>query len=92
MRNGQRRNPCQELCVHGTIPASPTRPAQKAEMPTIARTDHLHIGRQGDAIEHVCINQGIVSRKEDMTGNSQTRYERGGTALAVVIERISKTA
>ena len=49
-------------------PAGPTRPAQKAEMSAITRTYHLDIGRQGDTIEHVGINQRIISRKEDMAG------------------------
>ena len=92
MRHGRRRDPCQELCVHGTIPPSSARPAQKAEMSTIACTDHLYIGRQGDVIKHMCVNQRIVSRKEDMTGNGQSRHERRRTALAIVIERIPKTA
>jgi hypothetical protein len=39
----------------------------------------------------VGINQGVVSRKENMTGNGQARHERRGTALAVVVERIAKT-
>ena len=92
MRHGRRRNPRQDLCIHGAIPANPTRPAQKAKMSTIARADHLHIGWQGDRIEHVRVNQGIVSRKEDVTGHGQPRYERRSTALAIVIERIPKTA
>src|SRR5262245_47123292 len=92
MRHRRRRNPRQELRVHGTIPCSPTRPAQKAEMSTITRTYHLYIGRQGDTIKYVGINEGIISREENMTGNGQTRYERSSTALAVVVERISKTA
>src|SRR5438445_5046929 len=90
MRHSWRRNPCQELRVHGTVPASSTRPAQKAEMATIPRTYHLDIGRQSDTIKHVSINQGVISRAEDMTGNGQARHERGGTALAVVVERIPK--
>ena len=72
-------------------PASPTRPAQKAEMSTVTCTYHLYIGRQGDTIKHVGINHGIISREEDMTGNGQARYERSGTALAVIVERIPKT-
>ena len=60
-------------------------------MSTITRTYHLYIGRQGDTIKHVGINQGIISREEDMTGNGQVRHERSGTALAVVVERIPKT-
>jgi hypothetical protein len=60
-------------------------------MSTIPRTYHLDMGRQGDTIKHVGINQGIISRKEDMTGSGQARHERGGTALAVVVERILKT-
>ena len=60
-------------------------------MSTITRAYHLDIGRQGDTIKHVGINQGIVSREEDMTGNGQSWYERGGTALVVVVERIPKT-
>src|SRR5262245_30736244 len=91
MRYSRRRNPRQELRVHGTIPASPTRPTQKAEMSTIARTYHLDMGRQGDIIKHVGINQGIISREEDMAGNGQARDERSGAALAVVVERIPKT-
>src|SRR5215217_4268690 len=88
MRHDRRRNPRQELRVHGMVPASSTRPAQKAEMSTIPCTYHLYIGRQGDTIKHVGINQGIISRKEDMTRDGQTRHERGGTALAVVVKRI----
>ncbi len=91
MRHSRRSNPCQELRVHGTIPSSPTRPAQKAEMSTIARTYHLYIGRQGDTIKHVGINQGIISSKEDMTRDGQARHERSGTALAVVVECIPIT-
>jgi hypothetical protein len=60
-------------------------------MSTIPRTYHLHIGRQGDPVKHVGINHGIISREEDMTGNGQARHERGGTALAVVVECIPKT-
>jgi hypothetical protein len=37
------------------------------------------------------INQRIISRKEDMTGDGQARHKRGGTALAVVVECIPKT-
>jgi len=54
-------------------------------------TYHLNIGWQGDTIKHVGINHGIISREEDMTGNGQARYERGGTALTVVVEGILKT-
>ena len=61
VRHSRRRNPRQELRVHGTIPARPTRPAQKAEMSTIPRTYHLYMGWQGDIIEHVGINQGIIA-------------------------------
>jgi len=50
------------------------------------------MGRQGDTIKHVSINHGIISRKEDMTGNGQAWHERRGTALAVVVECIPKTA
>jgi hypothetical protein len=60
-------------------------------MSTIARAYHLYIRWQGDTIKHVGINQGIISCKEDMTGNGQARHERGGTALAVVVECILKT-
>jgi len=49
------------------------------------------MGRQGDIIKHVGINQGVISRKEDMTRDSQARHERSGTALAVVVERIPET-
>jgi len=49
------------------------------------------MGRQGDTIKHVGINQGIVSRKEDMTRDGQARHERGSTTLAVVVERIPET-
>jgi hypothetical protein len=60
-------------------------------MSTITRTYHLDIGRQGDTIKHVSINQGIISREEDMTGNVQVWHKRSGTALAVVVERVPKT-
>jgi len=73
------------------IPSSPTRPAQKAEMSTITCTYYLDLRRQGDIIKHVGINQGIVSSEEDVTRNGQARHERGGTALAVVVERIPET-
>jgi hypothetical protein len=77
MRHRRCRNPCQELRVHGTVPSRPTWPAQKAEMSTIPRTYHLNMGRQGDIIKHVGINQGIISREEDVTGDGQARGTRG---------------
>src|SRR5437016_6199585 len=91
MRHSRLRNPRQELRVHGTIPGSSTRPAQKAEMSTVLRTYHPYMGRQGDTIKHVGINQGVISRKENMTRDGQARHERRGTALTVVVERIPKT-
>ena len=92
MRESISGNPGQELCIHSTVPPSPTRHTQKAKMPAIARADHLHVWRQGNAIKHLRINPRIVSGKEDMTGNGNTRHQWGCTALAVVVERIPKTA
>jgi len=60
-------------------------------MSTITCTYHLYVGWQGDTIKHVGINQGIISRKEDMARDGQARHERGGTTLAVVVVRIPET-
>jgi len=61
-------------------------------MPTMARADHLHVWRQGDAVKHPRLNPRIVGSKEYMTGNGNARHQGGCTALAVVVERIPKTA
>jgi len=61
-------------------------------MPAMARADHLHVWRQGDAIKHLCLNPRIVGGKEYMTGNGNAWHQGGSTALAVVVERIPKPA
>ena len=92
LRHSRRRNPRQELRVHGAIPWQTHQAGPESrDVHHSARTYHLDMGWQGDAIKHVGINQGIISRKEDMTGQGQARYERSGTALAVVVEGIAET-
>ena len=90
-RESIRGNPGQELCIHSTVSPSPPRHTQKAKMPAMARADHLHVWRQGDAIKHPRFNPRIVGGKEYMTGNGNARHQGGCTALAVVVERIPKT-
>jgi hypothetical protein len=58
----------------------------------MARADHLHVWRQGDAVKHPRLNPRIVGGKEYMTGNGNARHQGSSTALAVVVERIPKTA
>ena len=92
MRDSIGGNPCHELCIHSPVPPSTPRYTQKAKMPAVVRADHLHVWWQGDAIKRMCVNPRIVGGKEYVTGNSNARHKRGCTALAVVVERIPKTA